>query len=327
MRIAVHAWKISVVLAGLVGAQAALAQVLQTRPSAQASSQSPTQTPRQAVIEILRSKDESAVMRHLPEATKKKMKEFGPASGAGFDIPSTLGAGALITAQAEKNGSKVDIEEAGPVLMTVEDPKTKQKFEVTVDNDDLAGDEDDMQLGFRMSKEGEDDLAHWFTPKILLHMKQEQGIWRIEEIGVSAKAPIGDPEFLDAWARSMKKSQQEAAERAPTWMLPMFGGLENRYHKQHGAYTCSLKELDNSMPESPAAATTEVDMLKRDGYDVRLSGCGTSSYLVVAVPMSGTGKAFCMNESGRVRFARDGKAETCVQNGEEVPNSFTVNQN
>src|SRR5690349_18284368 len=106
---------------GLILGELASAQVLQTRPNTGASTGTAAreaaqpQTPRQAVIEILKSKDDSAVMRHLPEATKKKMKELGPATPAGFDLPSTLGAGAQITAQAERNGSKVDIEEAGPV--------------------------------------------------------------------------------------------------------------------------------------------------------------------------------------------------------------------
>ena len=308
---------------------------LQTRQSGPAQSQAASQatatpvpqTPRQVLVEILKSKDGSTLERHLPEITKKKMKEMGGnMSGVGFDIPSMFGGISMWTAQAQSAGSKVDIEEAGPVLMTVDDPKSKEKLEVTVENDDLAGDEDDIQLGFRATKAGEEDVAHWFAPKILLHMKQEQGIWRFEEIGFSAKAPIGDPDFLDAMAKQAKKQQAAMREFAPQSALQMVNFAEAQYFKKHGTYSCSQAELD-SKPASASGAYNvvqyQMERMKEQGYELRLSGCSASEYTVTASPVAGTiGKAFCSDQTRKVRFAADGKAETCVERGEAVTGSL-----
>ena len=49
------------------------------------------QTPREVLVEILRAKDGTALERHLPEITKKKMKEMG-------GMPGFLGVGSELTA-------------------------------------------------------------------------------------------------------------------------------------------------------------------------------------------------------------------------------------
>ena len=60
-----------------------LPQGLQTRPGGQATQPAQNrdaavapQTPRQALNEVLTAKDGSALERHLPEITKKKIKEM-----------------------------------------------------------------------------------------------------------------------------------------------------------------------------------------------------------------------------------------------------------
>lgn len=314
----------------------AIAQQLQVRPGAQTSAQGTQatatpvpQTPRQALVEILKAKDGSALERHLPEITKKKMKEMGGSmAGTGFDVPTILGGIGVWSAQAQSAGAKIDIEEFGPMLMTVDDPKTKEKVEITVEGDDLAGDEDDMQLGFRMTKEGEEDMAHWFAPKILLHMKQEQGIWRFEEVGFSAKAPIGDEEFLDAVERQQKKQQAAMREYAPRSALQMVDFAEAQYFKKHGTYSCSQAELDSKSASADGAynmVQSQMERMKEQGYELKLSGCGTSGYTVTAAPITGsTGKAFCSDQTRKVRFAADGKAETCVERGEAVETNATL---
>ena len=290
-----------------------------TESGTQATATPVPQTPRQVLVEILKAKDGTALERHLPEITKKKMKEMGGSTtGMGFDIPSIFGATQVWKAQAQSTGAKVDIEEAGPVLLTIDDPKTKEKVEVTVENDDLAGDEDDIQLGFRMTKAGEEEMAHWFGPKISLHMKQEQGIWRFEEIGFSAKAPIGDPDFLDAMAKSVKKQQEQSRDNEPAFALMEVGVIEEAYKNQHGTYACS-EELLNGVTNLRNQMSYTIGQLKARGYELRLSGCSGSEYTAVAIPAAGaSGSAFCVDQNQKLRFATDGKAETCVERGEAV---------
>lgn len=320
-------WAWILLLLGGVG----LGQQLQTRSdgqtSAQATAAATPQTPRQVLVEILRAKDGSALERHLPEITKKKMKEMGGGMGGrGFDIPDMFGGIQVWSAQARNSGAKIDIEEAGPALMTVDDPRTKERLEVIVENDDLAGDEDDVQLGFRMTKAGEEEMAHWFAPRILLHMKQEQGIWRFEEIGFSAKAPIGDEEFLDAMEKQVKKQQEATRGMMPRFALNAVNAAEAQYLKLHGTYSCSVAELDAASRSAPGAGAWvqgQADMLKQYQYELKLSGCSGAGYTVTVVPSAGsTGKAFCSDQTKKLRFAADGKAETCVERGETVTESL-----
>jgi hypothetical protein len=178
-----------------------------------------------------------------------------------------------------------------------------------------------MTLGVRMTKQGEEDMAHWFAPKVLLHMKQEQGIWRFEEVGFSVKAPIGDPEFLDAMEKSFKQQQAAAREFAPRSAVQMVQFAESQYFKQHRTYSCSEAELDaaNDGQAHFKPVQYQMDRMKEQGYELRLSGCSASSYTVSAAPADGaSGKAFCSDQSRKIKFAADGKAESCVQRGEVV---------
>jgi len=53
------------------------------------------------------------------------------------------------------HGQQLQTFEAGPTLVMVEDPEVHSKFEITVERDDLRGDEDQIDLSFQASKNGE----------------------------------------------------------------------------------------------------------------------------------------------------------------------------
>src|SRR5689334_20769689 len=141
----------------------------------------PPQTPRQALIEMIRGGGE-AITKHLTvemqqaipggQASKTTASAHKSGSGGariaksdstaelhttvttsnsgmGFDV-AMLG---LIPAFAGKN---LETFEAGPVFCVYTDQVKKEKMEVRVENDDLRGTEDDMQLSFHIFKDGQE---------------------------------------------------------------------------------------------------------------------------------------------------------------------------
>ena len=112
---------------------AAFILLLSSTCSAQLVDRAPAvpQTPRQAILEILQSKDASAIEKHLPEITKKKIRELRglSGSGSGFMIHDTGFAGL-----ARNTGEKMEVFEAGPVLARFENSRTSKKIEITIEN-------------------------------------------------------------------------------------------------------------------------------------------------------------------------------------------------
>jgi hypothetical protein len=90
--------------------------------------------------------------------------------------------------------------ETGSVLLTAEDPRTGQKAEVTVENDALRGDQDDLELTFHAYKDGKTQMSP-FMPQMRFSMKQEGQVWTLNEISITIHLPLADPEFLKAITR------------------------------------------------------------------------------------------------------------------------------
>src|SRR5262249_4028733 len=121
------------------------------------------QTPRQALIEILQSKDAATIEKHLPEVTRKKLRELRIASGSGSAIMiHDTGFAGL----ARTPGEKVEVLEAGSILARFENARTNEKMEISIENEDFRGDQTDFEFAFHMYKNGE-ELVHWYTPRIL----------------------------------------------------------------------------------------------------------------------------------------------------------------
>ena len=57
-------------------------------------------------------------------------------------------------------------------MLAGEDPKTGQKVEITVENDALNGDQDDIELSFQMYKNGQVQRTP-FMPQMTFSMKKE----------------------------------------------------------------------------------------------------------------------------------------------------------
>ena len=61
----------------------------------------------------------------------------------------------VMAGQLQSQGKNVETFETGSILLSGEDSKIGQKVEVTVENDALRGDQDDIELAFQVYKNGQ----------------------------------------------------------------------------------------------------------------------------------------------------------------------------
>jgi hypothetical protein len=170
-------------------------------------------------------------------------------------------------------------------------------------------------------------------------MKQETGVWRLNEITVTFKVSLTNPELLKAMTTSwrpaaggstqtpnvstsvaMRSSNETSVVSAMRTILNAETTYAATY--SHG-YTCSLSDLGGmggSERNDHQAMLIEPRLAngKKNGYIFALAGCAGSSaskFTLTAIPAEGTmgAKAFCSDESGVVRFSSDGPS--CLSDG------------
>jgi TonB family protein len=284
-----------------------------------AQAPAPPQSPRQALIEMFFGSTPNHLEKHLPDATRNTLTKM--ASGNGVN---TIAAFDMIASQAKANGAKLETFDTGPILFQAEDPRTGGKVEITVERDDLSGDEDQIELALHMTKDGKEQSLP-FTPRFTFTMKSESDVWRLNEISVTVRLPLADPAFL----KSIEERQRGQNEQAATWKLQTIINAENSYHAVHGTYACTLSDLRRVSRESNDGKSATVDMLSGDlasgksaGYIFAISGCDGGRYEIAAEPATPDSgqRAFCSDESGKVRAATNGKATACISSGTPVPN-------
>ncbi|MGA9967504.1 MAG: hypothetical protein WBQ10_20065 [Terriglobales bacterium] len=309
------------------------------------SAQLAPQTARQALLEMFFGKTPGTFESHLPQATRAALRKAGTTSGA-----SMLSGFSMLTGQLNSRGQQLQTFEAGPTLVLLENPDAHSKFEITVERDDLRADEDEIELSFHGSKDGETQTAG-AKFRLTLTMKQEAGSWRLNEISMTIGMSLTDPAFLKAMTTNMRPATMagsQASAGGPTTFTPMsgmiaanesaaVGGLRTLNTAEityaasfpaHG-FTCTLSDLGGM--GSGSGVTEHQAMLidprlaggKKNGYLFAFSGCdGTpaSRYSVTAVPAdptSGT-RAFCSDESAVIRSSADGKATSCLAIGKPL---------
>jgi hypothetical protein len=311
------------------------------------SAQPAPQTARQALLEMFFSKTPGMFESHLPQATRAAMRKAGTSSGA-----SLLSGFSMLTGQLNSRGQQLQTFEAGPTLVLLENADAHSKFEIDVEGDDLRGDEDEIELSFHGSKDGEPQTAG-AKFRLTLTMKQETGTWRLSDISMTIGMSLTDPAFLKAMTTNTRPATTtmvggQASAGGPTTFTPMrgmiaanesaaVGGLHTLHTAEityaasfpaHG-FTCALSDLGGMGGGS--GVTEHQAMLidprlasgKKNGYLFALSGCdGTqaSRYSVTAVPAdptSGT-RAFCSDESAVIRFSADGRADSCLTKGKPL---------
>ncbi len=302
---------------------------------AQQSAAAP-QTARQALIEMFFSKTPGTFVKHLPIATRTALEKAGELA--------TLQQYSVLASQLQTQGHTLKTFESGPVLLTGEDPNTGQKVDVTVENDALRGDQDDIQLSFLVYKNGEAQRTP-FMPQMTFSMKQEAQVWALNEISVTIHLPLADPDFLNAITEKMKpqsgangtftphsdiSAQPGGSDAMVVAAMRTILSAEVTYASSYPTvgYTCSLSSLDGfgggERNEHQAMLIhSGLASGKRYGFVFTLSRCGgtpaTSFYLTAAPNGNSLGRrAFCADQSGVIRSSNDGNPTTCVASGMPV---------
>lgn len=295
------------------------------------------QTARQALIEMFFSKASGTFVKHIPDATRAAFDKAG--------APSLLQQYSAMAIQLESQGKGVQTFETGSVLLAMEDPTTGQKVEITVENDSLQGDQDDIELSFVTYKNGQPQRPP-FISHVTFSMKTEAGIWKLNEIAVTIRVPLADPDFLKNITDGMKAHSQATTQiqlsfpgstqsstqsfgNDPSVVAAMRNILnaEVTYATTYPSigYTCTLSDLDGfgggeRNEHQAMLLDSGLASGKKYGYVFKLSDCrgtpATSLRLTAAPNGNSYGRrAFCADQSGVVRSSADGIAATCISNG------------
>jgi type IV pilus assembly protein PilA len=294
------------------------------------------QTARQALLEMFFSKTPGTLVKHLPAATRVALEKAGA-------LPN-MQEYSLMASQLQMQGHQVQTFETGSVLLSMEDPKTGQKVEITVENDALRGNQDDIEMAFHVYKKGEEERTP-FMPQMTFSMKQEAQIWTLNEISVTVHLPLADPDLLKAITEKMKPQagtdsaftphsestvQPSGSDAMVVAAMRTILTAEITYASTYPTvgYSCSLSSLDGfggGEPNEHQAMLINSGLAsgKKYGFVFALSGCsGASStaFHLTAVP-SGNAfgrKAFCADQSGVIRSSDDGNPATCLGSGTPV---------
>jgi len=290
----------------------------------------PMQTPRQALIEMILGGSQ-AINKHLTVEVQQLLAKSR--KGAMFMAPFESLKGEL--------GPHVQSFETGDVLLVLNDPSKHEKLEVRVDNDDLSGDEDTLTLSPHVVRENSDQPQEdWeaFLSNFNVNLKRQDGIWRLNKIGVALEMKVGDADVIkntflkdetakraSAPTTAQDDSKPDPPSMNPQQLITSLGYMEFSFARQHPdqGFTCSLPDLTASMGQE-----LQLPGGSYQGYKVSLGGCQghpAGSYQIALEPLvqGGGMKAFCSDATHNVRVADDGRGSTCLAFGRTaVGNDF-----
>jgi len=275
------------------------------------------QSARQALIEMFFGGSADHLEKHLPDTTRKTLKRLDSGDGQ-----SMLAQISMFSAMAKASGVNLQTFETGPVLLSVDQPErgAAEHVEITVERDDLMGEEDQIEVALHITKNGKEETLP-FIPHFTFAMKSEKDVWRLSEISVTVRVPLEDPEFL----KTIEDKQRAQNEEMTIWSLRTVNESEKGYAKANGGYACTLSALGKKGANTQALWDAQLASGKKGGYVYAISSCDASHYKIVAepaIPDSGE-RAFCSDEGGTVRAAKDGKGTTCLRSGEAVTEGAT----
>jgi type IV pilus assembly protein PilA len=276
------------------------------------------QTARQALLEMLFGKAPDTFVKHLPDVTRQALIHQTDSPAASWALPLSM-----LTQQISGRGGHVQTFDAGPTLLSVENPKQQDKFEIVVERDDLHGEENQIELSFRSSHNGETQALP-VLPRLILSMKQEKAIWKLNEVTLAVRVPLSDPDFLKGLQKMQNDSNESSAVASVRTLFTAETAYATSYPEQ--GYTCKLHELGGvgkgqPTPHSAMLIDFGLTQGQRKGYQFAIAGCDgvpSNRFRVTAAPLdSDSGmRAFCTDESGVLRFAADGSPRTCLSSGQ-----------
>ena len=307
----------------------------------------PPQTPRQALIEIITG-GSKAVQKHttveiqqmISEASKNASDKASAEMMTMFQQFTTMPSLA-----SEKDLQTFD---SGPVLLSFAQSSEKQKIEVHVEADDLSGDLDTMQLSIHWLKDGQEQTIP-FMPIIIVGLKQQEKVWRLNEVGGNARLIVGDPKFFTDLLKFQESEEQdtqprqkpktEATEKPEPPKLPassvisMLAYAEMRYAHVNPdlGFTCNIADLFTGKDAGfSEALDPQIATGTYNGYRFAVTGCDgkpASVFHMVAEPVAaGSGsQAFCTDPTHNIRTSDDGRGSTCLAAGRVMKTEVNVN--
>ncbi|MGB9075013.1 MAG: hypothetical protein WCC22_20430 [Terriglobales bacterium] len=280
----------------------------------QTLNQPPPQNARQALLEMFLSRDPVKLEKHLPNAARQSLVRKG-------DNPATslIGRIASLGQELEAQSEHLETFETGPALLISDNRNGRDRIEVTVERDDLQGEQDEIELSVHPYKDGEPE-AWPVVPRLLFSLKQEKEIWKLTEITLSLHAPLTDPEYL----KNIRKLQNEQDENRAMMSARVLVMAESRYAEGHPTlgYTCALVDL-GSKDGLYSLVDPELAGGQQNGYVFSITGCDgppATEFQVAAVPADPDAgmRTFCIDQLGTLRFSTDGTAKSCLRSGEPV---------
>ena len=302
-----------------------------------AQTSSAPQTARQALIEMFLGKAPGTFVKHLPMATRTALEKSGALA--------SLQQYSMMASRMQTQGQDLKTFETGSVLLVGVNPKTDQKIEITIENDALRGDQDEIELSFKVYKNGQAQRTP-FMPQMTFSMKQEAQVWTLNEITVILNVPLADPDFLEAITEKMMPpatagavppahheimGQAAGSDAKVIAAMRTIVTAEITYASTYPTvgFTCSLSSLDGfgggeSNEHQAMLISSGLASGKRFGFVFSLSGCGSapaSSFQLTAAPNGNLygRKAFCADQSAVIRSSNDGNAATCRTGGTPIP--------
>jgi TonB family protein len=300
------AFALAIVISSFAGAQASLSQA------------KPPQTARQALIEMFFGEAPNHLEKHLPDVTRQTLDKLAETNGQ-----NVRGLFSGWADQAKAGRAKLETFEAGSTFLTYEEPAGGlfEKFVLAVEQDDLAGDEDQIELVPHMFKDGKEETLVPLILRFTFSMKRESEVWRLSQVGATLHFPLEDPAFL----KGLEEHQLRQNEQMALWSVRAVVNAEKLYQSAQGGFACTLSALGSGGQETGATKhvylyDSQLASGKKNGYLFTISGCDTSHYRVAAEPAApnSSQRAFCSDETGTVRASADGKAATCMTSGEIV---------
>ena len=241
---------------------------------ANSSQTASSQTARQALLEMFFGEEPNHLEKHLPDVTRRSLSKLSSP-----DAPNVLAEFSMMVSQLRSGGAALQMFDTGPTLLTAEDPRGggPEKIELTVERDDLIGDENQIELALHMYKNGK-EASLPVIPRFTFSMQSEVDVWRLNEISVTVRVPLSGPNFLKT--------------------------IENQQRSQNEQMTLMALQQVNTGPSSGLCST-------QAGTPASSSGAPPSP---PGPPGSGSGQVMCMNTSaGPLTCTGPGAAQgTCT---------------
>jgi len=185
-------------------------------------------------------------------------------------------------------------------------------------------------------------------PNIIVGLKQQENIWRINEIGGNAKLAVGDPKFFIDFLKFQQQDEPESQPRKAgaepsekperpklpaSAILSMLGYAEGRYAQANPetGFTCNIADLTNGSDQGLSEILDpQIGTGTYNGYRFTITGCDAKpsiAFHIIAEPLvAGSGsQAFCTDPTHNIRISDDGRGGTCLASGRVMKTTTRLN--